>query len=140
MIRNRFCFASFVPIALCIVLAAFFSVSANAQVPGITAKPLLQTTLSGDDTKESVIASVEFATGSKMFRHTHPGDEYTVVVQGTIELSAEGRDARRVSAGEAYHIPRGIAHETKNGGDTPARLVHVFVVDKGKQLIQPVAK
>jgi quercetin dioxygenase-like cupin family protein len=140
MIRNRFCFASFAPIALGIVLSGFLLVSANAQAPGITAKPLLQTTLSGDDTKESVIVSVEFAAGSKMWRHTHPGDEYTVVLQGTVELSAEGRETRRVSAGEAYHIPRGLAHETQNVGDTPARIVHVFVVDKGTPIIQPVAK
>jgi quercetin dioxygenase-like cupin family protein len=140
MIRNRFCFALFAPIAIGIVLSGFLLVSANAQAPGITAKPLLQTTLSGDDTKESVMLSVEFAAGSKMWRHTHPGDEYTVVLQGTVELSAEGRETRRVSAGEAYHIPRGLAHETQNVGDTPARIVHVFVVDKGKPLLQPVAK
>jgi quercetin dioxygenase-like cupin family protein len=140
MIRNRFCFALFAPIAIGIVLSGFLLVSANAQALGITAKPLLQTTLSGDDTKESVMLSVEFAAGSKMWRHTHPGDEYTVVLQGTVELSAEGRETRRVSAGEAYHIPRGLAHETQNVGDTPARIVHVFVVDKGKPLLQPVAK
>ncbi len=140
MIRNRVCFASFAPIALGIVLSGFVLVSANAQAPGMTAKPLLKTTLSGNDTMESVIASIEFAAGSKMWRHTHPGDEYTVVLQGTIELRAEGRETRRASAGEAYHIPRGLAHEAQNAGDTPARIVHVFVVDKGKPMLQPVAK
>jgi quercetin dioxygenase-like cupin family protein len=65
-----------------------------------------------------------------MWRHKHPGDEYTVVVQGTIELSAEGLETQRVSAGEAYHIPRGISHEIQNVGDIPARIVHVFVIDK----------
>lgn len=140
MIRNRFCFVSLAPITLGIVLTGVLLASANAQAPGITAKPLLKTTLSGDDTKESVIASVEFAVGSKMWRHTHPGDEYTVVLQGTIELSAEGRETRRVSAGEAYHIARGLAHETQNVGDTAARIVHVFVVDKGKPILQPVSK
>jgi quercetin dioxygenase-like cupin family protein len=140
MIRNRFCFASFAPIAIGIVLSSFLLASAIAQAPGVTAKPLLKTTLSGDDAKESVIVSVEFAAGSKMWRHTHPGDEYTVVLHGTVELSAEGRETRRVAAGEAYHIPRGLAHEVQNVDDTPARIVHVFVVDKGKPILQPVAK
>jgi len=140
MIRNRFRFASLAPIAVGIVVSGFFLVRSNAQAPGITAKPLLKTTLSGDDTKESIIVTVEFAAGSKMWRHTHPGDEYTVVLHGALELSAEGRERQRISAGEAYHIPRGLAHETRDVGDIPARIVHVFVVDKGKPILQPAAK
>ena len=48
--------------------------------------------LSGDETKESVMVSAEFAPGSTTSPHTHPGDEYTYVLQGTLELSAEGRE------------------------------------------------
>ena len=140
MVRNGFCYASLVSIALGTVLAGFVSTSAHAQAPGITAKPLLRTTLSGDDTKESVMLAVEFAPGSTTGRHTHPGDEYTVVLQGTLELSAEGRDARRVSAGDVYHNPRGLVHEARNVGDTPARVAITFVIDKGKPITEPVVK
>lgn len=63
MILLRFCSASIVSVALGIVLAGFVSANAYAQAPGLTAKPLLRTTLSGDDTKESVMVSVEFAPG-----------------------------------------------------------------------------
>jgi quercetin dioxygenase-like cupin family protein len=140
MILNRFCFASFVSVTLAIVLAGIVSVNANAQAPGITSKPLLRTTLSGDDSKESVMVAVEFAPGSTTGRHTHPGDEYTVVLQGVLELSAEGRETRRVSAGDVYHNPRGLVHEARNVGDTPARVAITFVVDKGEPITQPVAK
>lgn len=140
MILQRFCSASIVSVALGIGLAGFVSANAYAQAPGLTAKPLLRTTLSGDDTKESVMVSVEFAPGSTTGRHTHSGDEYAVVLQGTIELSAEGRETRRVSVGDAYHNPRGLVHEARNVGDTPARVAITFVVDKGKPITQPVAK
>ena len=140
MILRRFCSASVTSVAFGIVLAGFVSANADAQAPGITVKPLLRTTLSGDDAKESVMVSAEFAPGSTTGRHTHPGDEYTVVLQGTLELSAEGRETRRVSAGDVYHNPRGLIHEARNVGDTPARIAITFVIDKGKPITQPVAK
>ena len=137
---KRLCSASFASIALGIVLAGIVAANANAQAPGITVKPLLRTTLSGDDTKESVMVSAEFAPGSTTGRHTHPGDEYTIVLQGTLEISAEGRETRRVSAGDVYHNPRGLVHEARNAGDTTARVAITFVIDKGNPITQPVAK
>ena len=127
-------------IVLCIGLVVFVSANANAQVPKVTAKTLLRTTVSGDDAKQAFILSVEFPQGSKLPLHTHPGDEYTTILQGTLELVAEGRETRRVSAGEAYHCPAGLVHQTRNVGDTPVRAVTVFVVDKGEKVVQPVTK
>ena len=65
-----------------------------------------------------------------------PGDEYTYVLQGTLELSAEGRETRRASAGDVVHNPRGLVHEARNVGDLPARVVVTFVIDKGKPITQ----
>jgi quercetin dioxygenase-like cupin family protein len=119
-------------IALCIVLVGFVSANAGAQAPGVTSKPLLRTTLSDDPTKEGVMLLVEFSPGSTTGRHTHPGDEYAFVLQGTFELSVEGRETRRLSTGDVFHTPRGLVHENRNVGDTPARVVITLVVDKGK--------
>jgi quercetin dioxygenase-like cupin family protein len=127
--------ALFVPFVVCGILVP---ATAIAQAPGITAKPLLRTTLSGDDTKESVMLAVEFAPGAGTGRHTHPGDEYTTVLEGTLELRADGREVRKVSAGDVYHNPRGLIHEARNVGDKPARVAITFVVDKGKPITQPV--
>jgi quercetin dioxygenase-like cupin family protein len=140
MIRNRCYSPLFALIVICVVLMNFILLNANAQAPGIKAKPLLRTTLSGDDKKEVFIMSVEFAPGSSMPSHTHPGDNYEVLLEGTLELNAEGRETRRVSAGEAYHNPRGLVHGARNIGDTPARTVVVFVVDKGQLIVQPATK
>ncbi|HEY0512972.1 MAG TPA: cupin domain-containing protein [Thermoanaerobaculia bacterium] len=110
----------------------------HAQAPGITAKPLLHTSVSGDDTKEAVVLSIEFASGSTTGRHTHPGDEYATVLQGSLELHVDGQEPRRVNAGEAYHNARGIIHETRNIGTVPARTIATFIVEKGKPITQPV--
>ena len=109
-----------------------------AKAPGITAKPLLRTSLSGDEGKETLVLAVEVAPGATTGRHKHPGDEYATVLQGTLELRVEGRDPRRVSAGDAYHNARDVIHETRNVGDAPARLAIVFVIEKGKPITEPV--
>ena len=121
-----------------LALAVMIAPSAHTQPQGLVAKPLLRTTVSGDDTKEAVIATVEFAPGGTTGRHIHPGDEYAVVLEGTLELRIEGQEPRRVSAGEAYHNAKGVIHETRNPGDKPARVASTFVIEKGKPVSQPI--
>lgn len=124
-------------IAATLIALGLIASFVHAQAQGLVAKPLLRTTLSGDDTKEAVIVTAEFAPGGTTGRHTHPGDEYATVLQGTLELCLEGREPRRVSAGEAYHNPKGVVHETRNVGDGPAQVASTFVIEKGKPLSQP---
>lgn len=99
--------------------------------------PVLKAPVSGDNTKEVVIVSGQLPPGGTTGRHTHPGDEYTLVLQGTLELRADGRAPRRVSAGEAYHNPRDLIHEARNVGEGPARVSITFIIDKGKPVTQP---
>lgn len=110
---------------------------ATAQAVGVTSKPLLRSSVSGDGAKESILLAVEFAPGATTGRHSHPGDEYAAVLQGTLELRLEGQEPRRVTAGEAYHNPQGVVHETRNVGDSVARTVATFVVEKGKPRTAP---
>lgn len=123
--------------AILLALPVFASTLANAQVAGITGKPLLRSTVSGDDSKESVIRTVEYAAGASTGRHSHPGDEYATVLEGTLEVRLEGQEPRRVPTGQAYHNPRGVIHETRNVGDATARTVSTYIVDKGKPLTTP---
>lgn len=102
----------------------------------IVVKVLLRTIVSGDDTREAIIASGELAPGGSTGRHTHPGDEYATLVEGELEVLVEGQPAKRIKAGEAYHNGRDVIHETRNVGSGVARLVSTFVVAKG----QPIAK
>jgi quercetin dioxygenase-like cupin family protein len=125
------------PQALAIVFAAACAAYAPAllaQVPGVAPKPLLKAPVSGDDTREATVMALEFAPGAAMPRHTHPGDEYATVIEGTLEIRQAGQEPRRVSAGQSFHNPRGIVHEARNVGDGFARLVITFVVEKNLPL------
>jgi quercetin dioxygenase-like cupin family protein len=121
-----------------LLLAVAQSPLAVAQVtaPGFATKPMIVTPVSGAEDKELVMISVSMQPGASSPRHTHPGDCYGAVVDGTVELVVEGQAPRRFNAGEAWHNPRGPAHYFKNVGDTPARLVNTLVVDKGKPRTQ----
>jgi len=118
--------------------ASLFAVSLSAQAPGFKITPLLQSTFGDDASKDAVVLTVDLAPGSSTGRHTHPGDCYGTVVEGVVALHVEGREARWVSVGEAYHNPRGTIHEFRNIGEKPARLINTMVVDNGKPRLQPV--
>jgi quercetin dioxygenase-like cupin family protein len=125
-------------VAALIMSLVAISPLAGAQSHGLAVKPLLRTTVSGDATKEAVVATAEFAPGGTTGRHFHPGDEYATVLEGALELRVDGRAPRRVRAGEAYHNPRGVIHETRNVGNGRARVASTFIIEKGKPLLEPV--
>lgn len=124
-----------------VLIATCLGLPAHAEAPpsplGLTIKPLLRADVSGLHDKDALIFSIEFAPGAVARRHTHTGDEYATVLEGELELLRDGEAPRIVKAGEAYHSPRGIAHETRNVGKGPARAVATFIVDKGQPLLTP---
>jgi quercetin dioxygenase-like cupin family protein len=87
--------------------------------------------------REAVVARVEVAPGGHAGRHTHPGDEISYVLEGETELLVDGQPPRRIKAGESFVVPAGVVHDARNAGDRPAKLVGVYVVDKGKPLASP---
>jgi quercetin dioxygenase-like cupin family protein len=119
------------------VFAILLDATSHAQMSGFVAKPLLQSTVERDESKEAAVLAITIAPGGSSGRHTHPGDCYGTVVEGAVELRVEGRETRRVSTGEAWHNPRGAIHELRNVGDVPVRVVNTLVVDKGKPRMQP---
>jgi quercetin dioxygenase-like cupin family protein len=120
------------------LFAILLAVSSQAQMSGFVAKPLLQSTVESDENKEAALLAITIAPGGSSGRHTHPGDCYGTVFEGTAELRVEGHQPRRVSAGEAWHNPRGAIHELRNVGGIPVRVVNTLLVDKGKPRMQPV--
>ena len=101
---------------------------------------MLQSTVEHDPSEETVLLAITIARGGTSGRHTHPDGCYGTAVEGSVEPRVEGREPRRVSAGEAWHNPRGVVHELRNVGETPARVVNTLVVDKGVARMQPVAQ
>lgn len=118
--------------------AVLLSPAASTQPPAFQSKPILQTFVSGDDTRETVMLAVSIAPGGSSGRHTHPGDCYGTVVEGNVEVLADGKEVRKAGPGDVYHNGRGVVHEIRNAGPTPVRAVHTLVLQKGQPRIQPV--
>lgn len=87
--------------------------------------------------REAVVARVEVAAGARAGRHTHPGDEISYVLEGEATLLVDGQPPRVVKAGEMFVVAAGVVHDAHNAGSAPAKLVGVYVVEKGKPLASP---
>lgn len=111
--------------------------SAQAQTVAPSIQVLQDVPLSDDASKHTVTAFVDWPQSATTGRHTHPGDEYAIVLKGAVEVKT-GDDVRLYKAGEAYHNARGVVHETRMVGDEPAQTGVVLVVDKNTPLTQPV--
>jgi quercetin dioxygenase-like cupin family protein len=101
--------------------------------------PMLKAPLTGDANKETIVIRVDFPPNVSTPWHTHAGDEYGTVLEGTLVSQREGEESRKITAGQSYHHPAGVVHIAKTG-DQPAKTINVFVVEKGKPLLQPVKK
>jgi quercetin dioxygenase-like cupin family protein len=67
----------------------------------------------------------------KSDEHVHDYDEYFLVVQGVYTLVINGKRIP-VSAGQEYHIPKGVAHAGEFIAGT--RTIHAFGGKRAKRL------
>lgn len=134
--------SGFVTMAAAVACAALIPVAAIAQSPalapavpqtlGFSSKPVLVSPISGVEGRELVLISVTLEPGASSPAHTHPGDCFGAVIEGTMELRVDGKEPRRLSAGEAYATPANPVHQFTNVGEKPVRLLNTLVVEKGK--------
>lgn len=103
--------------------------------------PLKRTEIARGDlsvpNREAIVAQIEIAAGGTAPRHTHPGEEISYFLGGECELLIDGQPPRRMKPGEAFIIPAGVVHAARNTSGEPARLVGVYVVEKGQPLATP---
>lgn len=109
-----------------------------AQQQGIKRTPLQKVVLTDVSGKEAVMGIAEIAPGVAAGRHTHPGFEIGYVLEGSSVLEIDGEAPRTINAGDSYSIPAGKAHDAKNTGTGPARVLAIYIVDQGKPLAAPV--
>jgi len=102
-----------------------------AQAPGLKRTELQDRDLSIPG-RHVVQARVEFEPGAGIGRHTHPGEEISVVLEGSLLLEVDGQPSRTVKAGEAFFIPAGVIHAGKNPGSGKGVVLATYVVEKGK--------
>jgi quercetin dioxygenase-like cupin family protein len=116
---------------------ALLAAGLHAQPPaGVTRTVLLKqdSSITG---REAVMLNVELAPGAAEGRHTHSGDVYGFVLEGSPTLEKDGSASVTLRAGEAFVIPAGVVHQGVNHGATAAKLAVVMVAEKGKPLTTP---
>ena len=109
----------------------------NAQQPGFKRIEVQDRDLSIPG-RHAVQARAEFEPGAAIGRHTHPGEELSIVLEGTLVLEVDGQPARTVKAGESFFIPAGVVHAGKNPGEGKAVVFATYIVEKGKPVATPV--
>lgn len=131
MIRRRM-LASTVIFAAGVLVGALAVGPLHAQSGGIKRAMLLRADLSGVPGRETLMGTAEVAPGAAAGPHAHPGPEIGYVLEGTARLEVEGQRARTLKAGDVYHVEAGRVHDAKNTGATPAKVLAVWIVEKGK--------
>ena len=123
-------------IAAAVCFAGLLAAAATvAQAPGIK-RTLLQRVDIGNN-MEVITAVAEIAPGSGSGRHSHPGTETGYVISGTSVLEIDGEPAKTLNAGDSYVTPNGKIHNAKAIGDAPAKVLAIYIVEKGKPLSTP---
>lgn len=110
----------------------------GAQQSGISRTVLQRVDDPGGKTHEAVMASVEIAAGANAGRHMHHGVEIGYVLDGSVVIEHQGRPPATKKAGEFFQIDASATHDARNTGGAPAKLLAIYLVEKGKPLAEPV--
>lgn len=130
-----------ISVTAAIAFAAFLVLSSlpalTAQQEGeIKCKLLTKQDLSVPD-REGLMFEVELAPGAEEARHTHPGDLFAYVEEGTTTLHVQGQPPQTVKSREVFFVPAGKTHWGENREKTPVKLLVMYFIEKGKPLISP---
>ena len=103
----------------------------NAQQAGFTRVPLQDVALTTPG-RHVVQARADFVPGGEVGKHTHPGEEVSYVIEGTLLLEVAGQPPRTLKAGEAFSIPAGVVHAAKNVDQGSTKVLATYIVEIGK--------
>ena len=107
-----------------------------AQQTGIKRTILLTTDEPGSQSHEAVMGIAELEAAASSGRHRHPGIEIGYVLDGSIRVEHDGRAPMSLKAGDTFKND-GV-HNVTNTGAGQARILAVYMVEKGKPLAENV--
>lgn len=87
--------------------------------------------------REAIMTRTEVSMGGTSGRHTHPGEEVSYMLEGTLVLEVQGKPPVTLKAGDSFMIPAKAIHNATNKGNTPAIIVSTYIVEKGQPLATP---
>ena len=130
------------PATVFAAVVAGTSAWSQAPAPAPAANPNVTiyytTPLENDSSRIVRLQSVRFPPKEGNNFHRHPGDQWTAVQEGEVTLTIQGQEPRTLKTGESFYIPRGTIHRNQNLTDKPARTIELNIMDKDKELFQPV--
>lgn len=86
---------------------------------------------------EVVFGITELAPGFKAGRHSHPGPLLVHVTEGEFWYHIDGQSEKVYKVGDSFEVPHSAIHAEGAVGSKSAKVMVVFVVEKGKPLVQP---
>ena len=86
---------------------------------------------------EVVFGITELTAGFKSGRHSHPGLVLAYVAEGEFWYHVDGQTEKIYKVGESFQLPDRAIHNEGAAGDKAVKVMAVFVVEKGKPLVQP---
>ena len=92
------------------------------------------TTAPGHD---GITVLAELAVGASAPRHTHPGEEFVYVLEGTATFDMAGQPLLYIKPGDAFFIPPNTPHVARNTGKVPVKLLSNYIVPAGQPLATP---
>ena len=130
-------------LSLVAVLAVVaFAIPAAAQQAPVQPSPVKRTPIGKIDVPgsnyEVITAMVELQPGFRAGRHTHPGTVQAQVLEGEFMIQFDGQPEKTFKAGQSLEVPNAAIHNEGAVGSVPAKLIAVYVVEKGKPLVSPV--
>jgi quercetin dioxygenase-like cupin family protein len=130
--------SGFVP-ALALFIGAIGADVSAAQDQPIKRTELIRADVADVAGKETVFYIADVMPGAAGGRHTHYGDEFVYVLEGSLIVTPDGKESVTVKKGEIAHLaPADGIHAAKNGSESqPAKVLVVLVVEKGKPLAEP---
>lgn len=76
---------------------------------------------------------LELAPGAEISQHAHPMPVFVYLQEGSLTIQPVEGPARTYRAGEAFIETPGHRHTARNTGQTPARVVAVFMGAEGQE-------
>lgn len=130
-----------------ICVAALLPFAAHAIEPSEKVKvtPLLKTTQTWDGAPikypegqaEITSLMIEVAPGGETSWHEHPVPSFGAVLEGTLEVTLTDGRKKLIKSGEALAEVIATAHNGRNVGNTPVKLLVFYAGAVGKQLTVP---
>jgi quercetin dioxygenase-like cupin family protein len=102
---------------------------------GITRQPLQTNDFPAGYTTVTAIATI--APSACAGRHIHPGLETSYVLEGEFILKIDGKPDQKFKAGDSFSVPIAVKHDGCNPGTAPAKLLGIYIAEKGKPLASP---